>query len=306
MPITLSCEITLRNMSPLPHPYTDCTLAYAELPLSKRARAKSQTPHQVLREAVRSYLTETGWYTTDNVETLLLDVPRSWERHGDLIVLPEYSFQDVRWQPHIECALKGTGEHKPEISEHCNQSTDDGSVVVSESKPSLLDIIATALNCKRLAIDGKVTCDSYRSSGAKLLLGDSGWVKHTDNGVCYVFDVTQCMFSSGNISEKIRVANLNCIGETVVDLYAGIGYFTLPYLVHTGAAMVHACEWNSRAVEALERGLVINGVRDRCIIHQGDNRKVGKGTHIQASLMCIIKHVWSGSSISKMTIEFMC
>ncbi|KAK6298374.1 hypothetical protein J4Q44_G00314290 [Coregonus suidteri] len=51
----------------------------------------------------------------------------------------------------------------------------------------------------------------------------------------YEFDVTRCMFSAGNITEKLRVASFNCSGETVVDLYAGIDYFTIPYLVHAGA-----------------------------------------------------------------------
>lgn len=40
------------------------------------------------------------------------------------------------------------------------------------------------------------------------------------------------MFSSGNITEKMRVARFDCSGQVVVDLYAGIGYYTLPYLVH--------------------------------------------------------------------------
>ncbi len=29
------------------------------------------------------------------------------------------------------------------------------------------------------------------------------------------------MFSSGNITEKLRIANMNCHGEVIVDLYAG-------------------------------------------------------------------------------------
>lgn len=37
----------------------------------------------------------------------------------------------------------------------------------------------------------------------------------------YEFDVTRCMFSAGNITEKLRVAGFDCRGETVVDLYAG-------------------------------------------------------------------------------------
>ena len=50
--------------------------------------------------------------------------------------------------------------------------------------------------------------------------------------------------SSGNGTEKARVARRRCEGETVVDLYAGIGYFALPYLVHARAAHLHACEWD--------------------------------------------------------------
>ncbi|CDQ72619.1 unnamed protein product [Oncorhynchus mykiss] len=63
------------------------------------------------------------------------------------------------------------------------------------------------------------------------------------------------MFSAVNITEKLRVASFNCSGETVVDLYAGIGYLTIPVLVHAGASHVHACEWNPGAVEALQRNL---------------------------------------------------
>lgn len=37
----------------------------------------------------------------------------------------------------------------------------------------------------------------------------------------YTFDVTKCMFSPGNITEKLRVASLPCSGEVLVDLYAG-------------------------------------------------------------------------------------
>lgn len=61
--------------------------------------------------------------------------------------------------------------------------------------------------------------------------------------------------------------------ETVVDLYCGVGYYTLPLLVHAHAKLVHACEWNENSVLALRNNLVINQVADRCTVHQGDNRE---------------------------------
>lgn len=63
-------------------------------------------------------------------------------------------------------------------------------------------------------------------------------------------------------------------GVLCSPIWTGIGYFTLPYLLHAGAAHVHACEWNPDAVEALKRNLQLNRVAHRCTVHQGDNRQV--------------------------------
>jgi hypothetical protein len=56
---------------------------------------------------------------------------------------------------------------------------------------------------------------------------------------------------AGNVTERCRYGVLPAAGETVVDLYTGIGYYTLPLLVRAGVAKVYACEWNPHAVEAL-------------------------------------------------------
>lgn len=90
----------------------------------------------------------------------------------------------------------------------------------------------------------------------------------------YSFDITKCMFSFGNIKEKLRVSKLNCEGEVVVDLFAGIGYFTIPFLVHAKADFVYACDWNPDAIEALKKNLILNKVQDKCKVCFGDNKQV--------------------------------
>ena len=57
-------------------------------------------------------------------------------------------------------------------------------------------------------------------------------------------------------------------------LISGIGYFTLPYLVHAKADSVYACEWNPNAVEALRRNLELNHMDSKCTVLPGDNKKV--------------------------------
>ncbi|XP_027636044.1 tRNA wybutosine-synthesizing protein 2 homolog isoform X2 [Falco biarmicus] len=211
-----------------------CELVWIQNPVPSRA-ARRQTPAQKLRDELRRLLGE-SWS-----EELERDVPHAWQRHKDLVLLSEDSFKAAVWE---------------------------------KLGPVLWETVASALGAQRLARRGRVLPDGMRSPRVTLLLGQDGWVEHVDNGIRYTFDVTKCMFSPGNITEKLRVASLPCSGEVLVDLYAGIGYFTLPYLVHAAAAFAHACEWNSHAVEALRRSLVLNGVQDRCCVHHGDNRQL--------------------------------
>ncbi|KFW86653.1 tRNA wybutosine-synthesizing protein 2, partial [Manacus vitellinus] len=172
-------------------------------------------------------------------------------------------------------ALHGAMRSQPHVPHPCSRTllfhiSWDGCV----PGPVLWETVASALGARRIARRGRVLPDGMRTPSVTLLLGQDGWVEHVDNGIRYTFDVTKCMFSPGNITEKLRVASLPCSGEVLVDLYAGIGYFTLPFLVHAGAAFVHACEWNVHAVEALRRALALNGVQDRCHIHHGDSRQL--------------------------------
>lgn len=218
-------------------PGSACTLTQLLRPLpSKKARLCS--PAQRLCLEVRRWVEDRGVTWSAELEA---DLPRSWQRHGDLLLLSEDCFQATQWK---------------------------------SLEPELWETVASALGVQRLARRGRVLPDGTRTPSVTLLLGDHGWVEHVDNGIRYKFDVTRCMFSFGNVTEKLRVASLACAGEVLVDLYAGIGYFTIPFLVHAGAAFVHACEWNPHAVVALRKNLEINGVADRCQIHFGDNRKL--------------------------------
>lgn len=98
-------------------------------------------------------------------------------------------------------------------------------------------------------------------------------MEHVEHGVKYGLHVTKNMFSSGNVTERGRVGTFDAAGETVVDLYCGIGFFTLPFLVRAGASMVYAVDHDYDAVAALRQNLRLNNVEEsRCYVYHGDNR----------------------------------
>nr|XP_046262943.1 tRNA wybutosine-synthesizing protein 2 homolog [Scatophagus argus] len=239
LPILTSCvsQLDLQSLGKTVASDNACELVWSQSPLLSK-RGRGQTHGNKLKKILQELLGSCGEGWT---EELRGDLPRSFQRHGDLVLLGDNCFSLPLW--------KKMGQE-------------------------LWSAVAKGLGAKRLAKTSRISRDGFRSPVVTMLLGEHSWVKHVDNRIRYEFDVTKCMFSAGNITEKLRVAGFDCRGETVVDLYAGIGYFTLPYLVHAGASHVHACEWNPDAVEALQKNLVANRVADCCTVHQGDNRKL--------------------------------
>ena len=99
-------------------------------------------------------------------------------------------------------------------------------------------------------------------------------------------------------------------GDVVVDLYAGIGYFTIPF-IKGGASHVHACEMNPNSIAALRRNLAANAAASSCTVcvqhtshtrrsmpcstcislflsHEGDNQVAARG------LACVADRVSLG------------
>ncbi|MFB6188871.1 MAG: class I SAM-dependent methyltransferase family protein [Halapricum sp.] len=101
--------------------------------------------------------------------------------------------------------------------------------------------------------------------------GDTRTV-HTEHGVEYGLDLAEVMFSPGNKAERARMGEAVSDGERVLDMFAGIGYFTLPMAV-AGAAVV-AIEHNPTAFEFLLENAIRNSVTDRIQAYRADNRDV--------------------------------
>ncbi len=104
----------------------------------------------------------------------------------------------------------------------------------------------------------------------ELLAGETGDVLHREEGISYWIDPSRVMFSQGNREEKKRMSGAVKKGERVADMFAGIGYFTLP--VARKGAHVHAMELNPVTCGYLQRNCKENHVTDRVTVSCGDCR----------------------------------
>jgi tRNA wybutosine-synthesizing protein 2 len=82
------------------------------------------------------------------------------------------------------------------------------------------------------------------------------------------------MFSSGNMSERLHMSKISCKDEIIIDLFAGIGYFTIPIAVHANPKKIYACEKNPLSFRYLKENISLNHVTEIVEPLHGDNREV--------------------------------
>jgi tRNA wybutosine-synthesizing protein 2 len=121
--------------------------------------------------------------------------------------------------------------------------------------------------------EGAVTGLERRPT-VRLVWGEGTLTVHREHGVEYEFDAARQMFSKGNVHERLRMGRAVRPGETVVDMFAGIGYFSLPMAVLGEPRRVVAIEIDTEAHEWLARNVKRNGVSDVVETRLGDCMEV--------------------------------
>ncbi len=172
---------------------------------------------------------------SDLPEDVLAHLPMKWEYVGDIVIL--------KLHPSADPYVSRIGE-----------------------------AYADNLDAATVCVDRKGVSGEFRHPDMEVIFGTDTESVRLENGIRYYFDVTKVMFASGNIDERERMKNLDCMGETVVDMFAGIGYFTLPLAKFSGAKKVIACEKNPESYGFLCRNIELNGVGDIVEPVLGDNR----------------------------------
>jgi tRNA wybutosine-synthesizing protein 2 len=101
--------------------------------------------------------------------------------------------------------------------------------------------------------------------------GDTETV-HREHGTAYALDLAEVMFSPGNQAERALMGEVVDADERVLDMFAGIGYFTLP-MARAGAD-VTAVERNPDSFRYLIENVQLNEVGDRVHPYRADCRDV--------------------------------
>lgn len=110
-----------------------------------------------------------------------------------------------------------------------------------------------------------------RTPQIKLITGVNKTVTiHKEHGIIYKLDVKTIMFSKGNLNERKRIVGQIKKRETIVDMFAGIGYFSLGAAKFSEAKKIYAIEINPKSYGYLLENIRLNRVGSKVVPILGD------------------------------------
>lgn len=184
-----------------------------------------------------------------------------WSLYPPMVLLPSNSPTTDFSQSDIDRILKQFGGGRDRISHIAkNSPISDKTDVVR--KPRIVPVHGDF---------GPIPTEQSIVSPTEEDFENAFWVQSTQNNIIQCWAPQYTMFSRGNIHEKTRVltsfsSQAPIENNTIIDMYAGIGYFTLAYAAHR-PSRIYCWELNPWSVRGLIKGARSNGYSIRLIRH---------------------------------------
>lgn len=119
---------------------------------------------------------------------------------------------------------------------------------------------------------GEITGELRRPQ-VKLIAGvNDSVVENYENGVYYCYDLKKIMFAKGNVSERGRLAELISKNEIIVDMFIGIGYFSLPIAKKNPSVKIYGIDLNEDSIYWLKKSIEKNKIKNIEVIY-GDSKE---------------------------------
>jgi tRNA (guanine37-N1)-methyltransferase len=113
---------------------------------------------------------------------------------------------------------------------------------------------------------------------------------HKELGCRFKIDISKVFFSPRLSAEHKRVAEQVRPGECVVDMFAGVGPFSILIAKRLNDVQIHAIDANPEAAKLIGENARMNKVQDRIRVWEGDARVVVKNSLSGVATRVIMNH----------------
>ena len=117
----------------------------------------------------------------------------------------------------------------------------------------------------------------YRVRNLEFIAGENRTItEYKEHGCRFRVDVAKTYFSPRLSTERLRIANMVGEGETIVNMFAGVGTYSILMARMNKTCKVYSIDSNAVAAELCEANAKLNKVQDRVVSIHGDAAKVIK------------------------------
>ena len=140
-------------------------------------------------------------------------------------------------------------------------------------------ILANVKTAKAIFAQVSPVKGDYRVRDLEFVAGEDRTItEHREHGCRFKVDVAKTYFSPRLSTERLRIASMVGERETIVNMFAGVGTFSILMTKINKTCKVYSIDSNIVAVELCEINVRLNRVQDRVVSIYGDAAKVIKGT----------------------------
>jgi tRNA (guanine37-N1)-methyltransferase len=93
-------------------------------------------------------------------------------------------------------------------------------------------------------------------------------------GCVFKVDLEKCYFSPRLSHERMRIARLVKPNEVIVNMFAGVGCYSIIIAKHSEARKIFSVDINPVAVQCMQENIEINKVRDLVLPMEGDAKRI--------------------------------
>jgi tRNA (guanine37-N1)-methyltransferase len=117
----------------------------------------------------------------------------------------------------------------------------------------------------------------YRVRHLEFVAGENRTItEYKEHGCRFRVDVAKTYFSPRLSTERLRIASMVSEGETIVNMFAGVGTYSILMARMNKTCKVYSIDSNAVAAELCEVNAKLNKVQDRVVSIHGDAGKVIK------------------------------
>lgn len=146
-------------------------------------------------------------------------------------------------------------------------------------------IIATQKSIRTVCIDSGVA-EQFRTRNIKIVAGDKTTETiHKEYGLVFKMDLRKVFFSPRLATEREIVARQVRQGEVVIDMFAGIGPFSIMIAKNHSPKAVYAIDMNPDAVAYMRENISLNKVQNVLPIEGDARERIGTLEHADRIIM---------------------